>query len=109
MKFVYIDPDSTDNLKKSISKSKYYALLILPDSVKSGEVQLLSNEQPDLNTKSYITGQIENKLRSDKLKEFGFDEEKLKSIDPKVDLKKRFWIHYYLPYLFLFYRQLFKG
>ena len=87
IKFEYIDPDSVEHLKKSFSKSKYYALLLLPDTSTSSYYQLLSDEQPDLNTKMYISGQIESKLRSDKLKQLGFDEEKLKSIDTKVDIK----------------------
>jgi ABC-2 type transport system permease protein len=87
LKFNFIDIDSVEGLKKSFANSEFYALLVIPDSTSKNEVQLLSDKQPDINTKMYIVGQIEDKIRSEKLKELGFDEEKLKSIDPKIDIK----------------------
>jgi len=86
-KFKFIDTDSVDNLKKTFEKSGYYALLLIHDSAQSNQVQLYSNVQPDIDTKMYIEGQIVDKLRSEKLKQLGFDEDKLKTVNPKVDVK----------------------
>jgi len=75
LKFEFIAPDIVENLKLNFEKSKYYALLILPDM------------QPDINTKIYINSMIESKLRSEKLKELGINEEKLNAIDINIDIK----------------------
>ncbi|MFN8257956.1 MAG: ABC transporter permease [Bacteroidales bacterium] len=87
LKFEYIDVNKVEELKKTFSKSGYYALLLIPDSSKSTEIQLLSDEQPDMNTKMYISGQMEGKIRSEKLRALGFDEEKLNKINPSVNIK----------------------
>ncbi len=86
IKFEFIDTEKVDKLKKEFSGSKFYALLIIPDT-SNANIQLLSDEQTDINTKMYINGLIEGKIRSDKLKEMGFDENKLNSINPEVDIK----------------------
>ena len=87
LKFEFIDNMRVDEIKKDFKKSAYYALLLIRDSGQSNQVQLISDVQPDINTKMYITSQLENKLRSEKLKELGFDEEKLKSVNPQVSVK----------------------
>jgi ABC-2 type transport system permease protein len=86
-KFKFIETKSVASLKKNFKKSEYYALLLIHDSSQINQVELLSDVQPDIDTKMYIQGQIEDQLRSEKLKELGFNEEKLKSINPKVDVK----------------------
>ncbi len=87
LRFEFINSDSVEDLKMNFTKSKYYALLILPDSSNANNVQLLSDMQPDINTKMYINSMIEGKLRSQKLIELGIDETKLNSIDVNVDIK----------------------
>ena len=87
LKFEFIPTDSVEKLKLNFENSKYYALLILPDSVQSNNIELLSNMQADINTKMYINSMIEAKLRSEKLIKLGIDESKLKSIDVNLNIK----------------------
>ncbi|MDF1549009.1 MAG: ABC transporter permease [Bacteroidales bacterium] len=87
LKFNYINLDSVESLKSNFSKSGYYALLVLPDSANGKNVQLLSDVQPDINTKMSISRAIEGKLRSEKLKEIGIDEDKLNAIETDVNIK----------------------
>ncbi len=87
LKFVFVNIDSVENLKLNFTKAKYYALLIIPDSTSANNIQLLSNMQPDINTKMYINSMIEGKLRSEKLLALGIDETKLNSINVNVDIK----------------------
>ncbi len=87
LKFEFVSPDNVENLKLNFAKSKFYALLILPDSITSNSIQLLSDMQPDINTKTYINSVIEGKLRSEKLIELGIDEKKLNAIDISIDVK----------------------
>jgi len=87
MKFQIIDTVVVGNLKRSFEKSGYYALLLIHDSAQSNQVQLYSDVQPDIDTKMYIENQIVEQLRSEKLKQLGFDEEKLKTVNPKVEVK----------------------
>jgi len=87
LKFEFVNTDSVEILKLNFTNSKYYALLMLPDSSSANNIQLLSDMQPDINTKMYINSMIEGKLRSQKLVELGIDETKLNSIDVNVDIK----------------------
>jgi ABC-2 type transport system permease protein len=87
LRFSYVPEDSIDIIKSNFEKSGYYALLVLPDSASGENVQLLSDVQPDINTKTSIKGSIKKKLRSDKLVELGIDESKLDSIETKVNIK----------------------
>jgi len=87
IKFSFVNKDSVEVLKQNFSKSGYYALLVLPDSVDGKNIQLLSDIQPDINTKMFISGAIESKLRSDRLKEIGIDEKKLDAIETDVNIK----------------------
>jgi ABC-2 type transport system permease protein len=86
-KFEFVHTDSVEALKKNIDKTRYHAILVIQDSGQLNQVQLLSDVQPDIDTKMLIGELIEERLRSDKLKELGFDEEKLKTINPRVDVK----------------------
>jgi ABC-2 type transport system permease protein len=87
LKFEFISKDSVDDLKANFENSGYYALLILPDSSNGENIQLLSDVQPDINTKSAIKYAIKKKLRSDRLMELGIDESKLDSVETKVSIK----------------------
>lgn len=87
LKFEYVENGRVEEIKKDFKKSGYYALLLIHDSSQTNQVQLLSDLQPDINTKMYISSQMESKLRSEKLKQLGFDEEKLKTVNPQVNVK----------------------
>lgn len=87
LKFSFIDKDSVDAIKSNFENSGYYALLILPDSANGENVQLLSDVQPDINTKTSIKASIKKKLRSDRLVELGIDESKLDSVETNVNIK----------------------
>ncbi len=87
LKFKFVSKDSINAIKSNFENSGFYALLILPDSVNGENVQLLSDVQPDINTKSSIKYAIKKKLRSDRLVELGIDESKLDSVETKVNIK----------------------
>jgi len=87
LKFKEISKDSVGVLKKNFEKSGYYALLVIPDSVDSKNIHLMSDNQTDISTEQHIESVIKNKIRSDKLVELGIDEAKLDSIDTKVAIK----------------------
>lgn len=87
LKFNFVPKDSVDLIKSNFKESGYYALLILPDSTDGSDIQLMSDVQPDIGTKSAISGPIRSKLRSQKLLELGIDEEKLDQANVNVNIK----------------------
>ncbi len=87
IKYHFISIDSVDAIKSNFENSGYYALLVLPDSLVNQNVQLLSDVQPDIDTKMTIQSEIKKKLRSERLKELGIDEAKLDSAETNVKIK----------------------
>ena len=84
--FTFAEDSNIDTLKKTFIGS-YFALLIIPENPEKANVEIFSETQPDIKTKNYINSKIEAKLRSDKLKELGIEEELVNSVNPNVYIK----------------------
>ncbi len=87
LKFVNYPADSIENIKSNLTKSDYYALLILPKNVEKEGIELLSDGQTDIETKSSIEKIIEQKLHAEKLMEFGISRSKLDSTQANIRIK----------------------
>lgn len=87
LKFVYLPTDSIESIKSNFTSLSYYALLVLPQNIENNDVELLSDVQPDITTKRTIKKDIEKKIRSDKLVEFGINESKLDSAITNVNVR----------------------
>ena len=86
LEFTFADNSDVKNLKKTFV-GKYYALLVIPENPEKENVEIFSEGQPDINTKMYISSKIEAKLRSDKLKELGIEEELVNSVNPDIHIQ----------------------
>jgi len=86
LEFTFAEKSNVDTLKKTFIGS-YYALLVIPKNPEKNNVKIFSEGQLDINTKMYISSKIEAKLRTDKLKELGIEEELVNSVDPNIHIK----------------------
>lgn len=86
LEFTVADNSDVNELKKTFV-GNYYALLVIPENPEENNVEIFSEGQPDISTKSYISSKIEAKLRSDKLKELGIKEELVNSVDPDIHIQ----------------------
>lgn len=87
IKFTFTDDVNIETAKKVFSNGNYYALLIIPENPEDENIKLLSENQSDINTKMYISSRIEEKIRSDKLKELGIEVETIDAINPNVHIR----------------------
>jgi ABC-2 type transport system permease protein len=87
LKFTFVNDLDIEQAKKAFSNGSYYALLSIPQEPESDGIELISENQVDLSTKSYINKQIEEKIRSEKLKELGIDVKTIDAINPDVHIR----------------------
>ena len=85
--FTFSENTDIESVKKIFSGGNYYALLIIPENPETENIELLSESQSDINTKTYISSQIEDKIRSDKLKALGIEMGTIDAINPKVHIR----------------------
>jgi len=93
IKFKYLENTSLDNVRKSFSKSEYYAILqILPSiTYEPSAVHLFSTKQPSFAVKNYISSSMEKELKNQKLRAAGINEDVLKSIKSDVSIRTIQW------------------
>jgi len=87
MKFEFITKSSVAQMKDSLVKQGYYALLVIPDSVDFRKIQMFSEKQPTMDVKSHISNAIEKEVERKKLKEKGINLSFLDSIKPDVKIE----------------------
>ncbi|MCF6242886.1 MAG: ABC transporter permease [Bacteroidales bacterium] len=87
IKFTFADKLNDDMAKKLITEGNYTALLIIPDSIQTKRLNLISENQVNIGTKMYITKQIEKKLRHDKLKSMGVDPDIIDEVNPEISIR----------------------
>ncbi len=87
IEFTFTENTDTESIKKVFSEGNYYALLIIPENPEKENIELISDNQSDINTKMYISSRIEEKIRSDKLKELGIEVETIDAINPNVHIR----------------------
>ena len=87
LEFTFVNELDIEKAKKVFSEGAYYALLSIPENPEKGDIELISENQVDLSTKSYINNRIEEKIRSDKLKEIGVDAKTIDAINPDVHIR----------------------
>ncbi|RLD76497.1 MAG: ABC transporter permease, partial [Bacteroidetes bacterium] len=87
IKFTFAKNTNVESIKKVFSDGNYYALLIIPEDPENENIELISENQSDINTKMYISSRIEEKIRSDKLKELGIEVETIDAINPNVHIR----------------------
>lgn len=87
LEFTFVNELDIEKAKKVFSEGAYYALLSIPENPEKGAIELISENQVDLTTKSYINNRIEEKIRSDKLKEIGVDAKTIDAINPDVHIR----------------------
>jgi ABC-2 type transport system permease protein len=93
IKFKYLENTSLEDVRKSFSKSEYYAILqILPSiTYEPTAVHLFSTKQPSFAVKNYISSTMEKELKNQKLRAAGINEEVLKSIKSDVSIRTIQW------------------
>ncbi|MEN8122240.1 MAG: ABC transporter permease [Bacteroidota bacterium] len=87
IRFTFTVIEDIESLKKVFYDGSYYALLIIPNNPEEENIELLSENQSDINIKTYISSRIEGKIRTDKLKELGIEVETIDAIDPNVHIR----------------------
>ncbi len=85
--FTFTLIENIESVKHVFYSGKYYALLIITEDPENKNIELLSENQSDINTKMYISSRIEEKIRSDKLKELGINMETIDAIKPNVHIR----------------------
>lgn len=77
--------------KKKVEEGNHYGVLYLPNinelELLAKSVEFFSKDTPGLNTMENIESNVNNKLRSLKMKQLGIDEEKIKSSKIRSDIK----------------------
>ncbi|MBN1250738.1 MAG: ABC transporter permease [Bacteroidales bacterium] len=86
LNFTFAENTDLQELKKTFSNN-FYALLVIPENPEKDNVEIFSEGQPDMNTKMYISSKIEAKIRTDKLKELGIEEEIVNSVNPDIHIQ----------------------
>ena len=87
IKFTFSKNTNEKDIRKIFSESSYNTLLIIPENPENNDIELISEKLSDLRTQLYIQNLIEEKIRSNKLKELGIDIKTIDAISPKVKIK----------------------
>lgn len=87
IRFTFTLIENIESVKHVFNDGNYYALLIIPENPEKENIELLSENQSDINIKMYISSRIEEKIRSDKLKELGINVETIDAIKPNVHIR----------------------
>jgi len=85
--FTFTLIENLESVKHVFYDGNYYALLIIPENPENKNIELLSENQSDISIKTYISSRIEEKIRSDKLKELGIEAETIDAINPNVHIR----------------------
>jgi ABC-2 type transport system permease protein len=89
--FEFIEGKTVNDIKDNFKKSGYYALLVIPDSLKNGNITMYSEKQPTIDVKMLISGALEKEIERRNLRARGIDEEILKKVKAKVDIETIRW------------------
>lgn len=86
--YTYSDA-SVDDARKKLDSSSYYAVLHFPPSFtleRPVGIQLFTAEQSSISTQESIENSIEKELKEQRMAKEGLSQEKIESLDVKVDL-----------------------
>ncbi|MCB0522123.1 MAG: ABC transporter permease [Lewinellaceae bacterium] len=84
--------ESLEALKSSYKQQRYDGVLYIPALAGTGQgmnIQYFSEGQLSLGTKSYIENRVAESIEANNIKTFGYDQERLKSLRPDVQLSQK--------------------